>query len=1572
MYDALDPLKAAQDLVDKQQFTRDGAELNIKELERLKAMSTSDAVIRLRAEQYALKGEIRDIANRGMPQEIFPRDPRIRGALNYPVTRLQHIIRLMNDAMDSRTGFDLNKFVDALHRFPQIANPADFVKRLDWEDHAVDTLTKVFRTANIPDTIANSLISEYLKIKPTEYNAAFEWRVKVSNAIRDALPANTPKAIVDQLTTFSQRTIEENNASNLTTWGEDEWGNPVMQSRPVLAQADIAGGPPRALPTDPTEMLRNIYLPDIGLLREANSTIANYFSDMRTTGLRGVIKADVLYYGPKWILKATSNALKIPTMALRMPAILLRKEFEGGLTNAMLPDGIHLFDAARNGVVLFPNGIPIPFLELRAAIARLTPGVDGWTGGDGVFRIGPVGGIELVQADASIAKFHDQSVPGAVENVPVGKAHVVSGSRRYDASPDIGMAFSDALDFGDDTRIPVSTSQFRNGVIPTDSDFVAWKEKLDKLGGQPIVAEIIHNGYDVGAVLDALENPDNPLNAWWQAEKENVIPKSAPTITPEEFLQRKIDSVKESLGGGPGALDNINPALEQYVRDGTMSVGGSTLYDATKHQPIYDTWRENESEISTARDRIHEVQARASAAERPLTPDEQAMVSELQTKMNRLYADQAEILRLNDGSVPSKGVLRHTDSGSITQELKRAWNDGHIEFPGQIEKNAHLGSDWRGHSVAENLRAVRDNWNRIWGKAFKPLQAAERSLSRGGLYDQLAKRYYDGSIAAGYDEATARAASTIRAAADVRDFHYDLSGRSTFQASMQKAFWFAPAVEQILYRWLLKIPGEYGQGVGQALLLAKAANMAHLLKSLGIVRTMVGPDGKGTDVVMWPGAGRLLDVATGGWAKTDGLQFYSKLEGFNMVSQSPIPTLTPALSFPLNEAAKAWGGPFKALSQIMEPYGPVSELTPRPIMYAAELLTGHPMPDLSPDFISAQYARAHDAALQYAFNDLQKRGIKQPFPEAFDNEAAYQKASLQWQQQLLGEANLYVHGITLTNLISSAFAPSSVYLTTAEKEAYQKWLGTVLKAPPGATWSDEQVALRNQWINAHPLSEVYAWSYYERHSPTTAPAYQGSTNFSDELLTGSLTPMNTADYALKIQGLNAYTYYLQRQQQEQNAIAPKGDIVTLLTHGYERSQTLLHLEESWNKYQTLTVNDAGKSVKSVVDAHLRQLQNQGIVPKDTYETQQLSDTILGLKSMADFFTGTAGIENGDYKKILGALYSKYFDTAAFNNPTTATGRALKFNRDNILTPYFAQTTDLYHEAALLNAAGQDASSVYSQISAINAKWEADTAGRTYKGQVLPTPEAQFYGNKAPADQKATLSNWATKPITWMDDFQRTTLGYPTFDGEQGFLDYVKATQDATRNYMSGLTLQANGSYLQTGPVISSSSAQGEAILAAQDANLKAYAAGIGPEASRLYDLNQAAPYIRINALPTAPTNPTWNAISATATAYILQMKAIGDSPLGYGASAVALKESLYQMIEQGRANDPEFAQILDQMSASIPDPGQNNKLGVPLYEALFFGQFKTDSIPFAVRNSILPVTDTYMTTTSGLGAQTSG
>ena len=202
-------------------------------------------------------------------------------------------------------------------------------------------------------------------------------------------------------------------------------------------------------------------------------------------------------------------------------------------------------------------------------------------------------------------------------------------------------------------------------------------------------------------------------------------------------------------------------------------------------------------------------------------------------------------------------------------------------------------------------------------------------------------------------------------------------------------------------------------------------------------------------------------------------------------------------------------------------------------------------------------------------------------------------------------------------------------------------------------------------------------------------------------------------------------------------------------------------------------------------------------------------------------------------------------------------------------------------------------------------------------------------------------NWATKPPTWLTEFQLDTAGFAKFEGRTKMLDKLRKMDEefwADKQHIEDT--------VSTGET------------AALEAREKKYLEDVrrlggtyGQEGSELARLFLATPDARLVATGYGKNNSTWREMMAGAEIIRQRIEAQGLSIRGYAAAyTYGAKQYLESIIEDyrnrgGENYDPEFDRLWTQLESSIPERGRDRRRGVSLYEAILFGQFETTFIP---------------------------
>src|SRR5206468_892149 len=70
---------------------------------------------------------------------------------------------------------------------------------------------------------------------------------------------------------------------------------------------------------------------------------------------------------------------------------------------------------------------------------------------------------------------------------------------------------------------------------------------------------------------------------------------------------------------------------------------------------------------------------------------------------------------------------------------------------------------------------------------------------------------------------------------------------------------------------------------------------------------------------------------------------------------------------------------------------------------------------------------------------------------------------------------------------------------------------------------------------------------------------------------------------------------------------------------------------------------------------------------------------------------------------------------------------------------------------------------------------------------FPSIDAFFYGSKPTSAQGLAKLNWTTKPVSWLSDFQRNTVGYTPFTGEDKMWKDIQNIRDSYAPALANLS-----------------------------------------------------------------------------------------------------------------------------------------------------------------------------------------
>jgi hypothetical protein len=1182
---------------------------------------------------------------------------------------------------------------------------------------------------------------------------------------------------------------------------------------------------------------------------------------------------------PEAVIAATKFVLATTTGVLKAPILVLRLPAMASRIQLEQAMRAHLFGGYK-GLVYMPGGLVVP----AAFVDSLSTVLGGptWGGSFEILKPDPRFGDFARPEDMDLGSMHSQligeSTGGGLYSEPMGLYN--NGALTPKPGHYTGLA-----------RMiqKIHTDWFDRKFVQLDLDPVAMKEWVNEGGHEAARRYVYDEQLNVlrGSHLDVGLSDEGLIDSWLERKRQ-------------QFLN----------------LEARVPGTIEAVKTGTYERGGPSTFDADplSGRPMGEVLTERRAELDSV-----------NSAVRRATPGSTESIA-MRRKAKEL---RGEIRLMEDQGAVDKTKINVEDTRKVANDLERRFQGGEIQFPDRVTiKRRYSWADREG--LIEGLKKIRDGYNQAFYAPFKALSWADVRGTRGSMYYQAAERYREGLMARGMSKADATAWAQVKAATLTRDLMYDLSARTSLQRSLKDVFWFGPAVQEILYTWGVRIPSQYAGGTGYFLVPAKLKALTEMLKSTGFIQK----DQNGDDVVMVPGMAALLDHILPG-EQNFGQVASFKLSGLNFVASSPVPSLNTIAAFGLAQASRKYGGVLHDLNSIFNQYGSDISGTPRQIALAWEAMTGKPWPAefLSPDYSKAQYDRAMDQALQFSYQHLLDSGVKVPRAEDFATRDQYDTARDTFMEQVMNGATDYFKAVAWQRLAGATVTPASVYVSQPEYQAWQTFRNQVVGDPGPNGYSDKQRSLIEDYVSKHPNSLAYTIGYTVYGQANKELPYQstGDEQFFDKFYTGEAKVMEPGDYAKKLMTIESYRFYL---AQKNATLQTVGDTAPeLLAHGFERGAALAQFSENWDRYLSWNPEAEG-----LYNASRHQWAKYYGTPENSFEVERISKTLELLNQLSPVFTGESGMRSSEFRDVVGKLKALYSDNAEFGRPTTQIGKDMAWYYDNVLQPYFDRTEGLYQQAHDLTVSGEDAGEVFDQIRVIQQSFTTRTL--THNGQVFPSPEAVFYGNKNPVEQDAARYNWATKPPTWLTDFQLDTSGL--------------LPQSPNRTVILGKLADFDNQFNQflIDKNVSTSSAYYHKLQRWADTQRAGITGQYGAEGQQILDVYNETPFQRLTGTGYGQGNATW-AQTAQAASYVVdQLTKEGVSIKGFSANATYYKEWLYKTIEAQRDSNKAYDQLWIDLSYALPMKGYDQREGVPLYEAVLFGNFRSDLIPPTLINSV--------------------
>lgn len=1435
------------------------------------------------------------------PMFQYPKRNAIRAGVRQAAgTRVEKFISYLSARSDGvPRGFDPAKFTNELPRYPKLyvrgvaGNPPNSPQL------NAETLGNYMREAKVPARKIQQRIGELLETKSQrEFFELVEHKIfgeggDIDLALRDRWgPAVNPD-IRRRLITLHDTNIESRTDSWISDVLETPRGGMRRVTRPVLGR-EVRPGEMRPSPASPSEFLHEIALPDVQLLKEANSLLSRIDKFVHTKSKAGGLVSQLVYRVPQFVLDATTDILKPLVLVVRIPPLIIRIQMEQALRMGTF--GYRPFKGIPKGLTIFPGGIPIPFKSGKR-VAQGVFGPDGW---------------KMLAPDNEMAKI---AQPDATE---------------------AGMIMSEWLDDGPTYRNTEDTLDFRTGRREMKTEHLeARRTSLLKAHDDMLLRQIVKEGFSEAKVLKWLDE-DPRAQRYMRDNQQPVLDELG--VSRQDWIHDQVTRMKQ--------LTLENPFFVEAVRTGKLrgpnddpGMTGAKMPDGRN---AADVWEDLGTEVTMLSQEIRHRYAQGFPEGEGPGYDpalNNAEIAAMQVVRQRKMAQMAALRDEYGTRVLGRNGVKLEDARKARHVIEEHWRSAEWELPEiltvekRVRSNHYEGGvldDWRRASMAISSALYRP---------FRALSWADTKGTRGSLFTQVYQRNLAELKARGYGPKEAAAWARAMAGETTRDLMYDLSARTSAQRAMRNFFWFGPAYQEVMYTWLVKAPSASYWPIGAVSLTGQFMVARKMLREIGVIQE----DSRGEEIIVLPGFGKVVEALTG--SKVPDLVF-GKLSGLNLItSGGGIPGLTSPINFALGKAALKWGGPFKALSDALQPYGPEQTILPQPITHLWEAVTGEPPPFelLAPEYLKSQWDRSQDYGIQYAYAELQEKGVVPPRPEEYgtkeedgtwiltqDQEQAYKEASTEYLSKLLDLGKEYATGIAWTRFAGSAITPMSLSVTSTEREEWTKFWESVV-APAGygpEGLSNAQRELIDAHLENNPESFAYSVFYSEYGPKTKSLPFKEDLDdeFYDEYYTGEKKVMEPRDFSQKLMAIESLRHYQNRTSVILDEISPNRDPWELLRNGYARQGAIQAEREAWDRWMTLNPEAQAVLLKS-----RKFWADSNRVPTQSFESERIGRTISALRQLSPQISGSAAYRTDEVRKVLGDLQELYSEhSEEFGAPNTKAEKAMDWWFDNVLDPYFAETDALYQQAQDLEARGLSPSPVYDQIRQIQNRPPPQ-----YKGQPVPSVEEVFFGNRTPPEQEEQVMKWQTRPLTWLSDFQLDKAWPGTPEVVKSFLEQAAAFDQSFWEFVRERD-------------VAPGSDEYEDLQVARENQLRQAAQQAGPEALAAFELNEQAPAIRlVRAGYGSSSQPFLQTVQA-AGAVASQLEAEEYSPKGFSESATQYKGQLYSAIEQARSGDTAYDELWIRLSNIMPLPSGVNREGAALYEAVLFGNFNTQFIPYEI------------------------
>ncbi len=1085
----------------------------------------------------------------------------------------------------------------------------------------------------------------------------------------------------------------------------------------------------------------------------------------------------------------------------------------------------------------------------------------------------------------------------------------------------IGNAFDDLME-GERPRVRVTrpTTEFIvNGQL-TDAGAAVLVEKMDYYRKDPLTSALLKNGVD--GVMAKMQDPSTPLGRIRQSMIGSAVADDAQL---KEVLGRQLEAVNQAALGSDRFVD--------YIKNGKFK----------KTAPVDPAAVEAQAQLDDLRQRLSGAPIKDSAG---------TIVVVQRELLDRLI-NSDETTRLS-----KPAAFGEFGNGKDLQaEVQAAYARGELQLPKDVSTSVSRGPKFGSESLSDKAAAIYRNLTGITYQGFKAIGAVEGKF-REQFFDKQYFKFYKEFQASGLTGDELTAAATMKAGLATRDFWYSLASRSTAERGIRNVFWYGSAQGELLYKWLYAIPAQSYWLPGLLLRGAELTNFVDLMKNMGVIQR----DSKGQLAIPLSGVSRLISTLSGGKINPPS-EWNVELKTLDpLITGGFLPTVQPLVGDPLTKMAR-YVPMLRQLNNIVDPYGDSATLIPHRIQNFLGIFGIHVADPLNEDYVRAENSRVHDNAVALAYSDLQRSGDDQPTQAQFNlqpgisgyiplgdprraaAEKAFNGALTAWYDRLMSNANSVQKGLYLGSFLGGSVIPGHVDAASPAEAAWTSFFTkNILPRIQGNPSSQTLLVVKqmtDKWLAQHPDSFAFTVStgYYTGNKPSFSYDTSSNTAYRDLYLSGAKQVMTADEFSKFLLVRRVVWLNESKINQAINEVSPAHDPVQVLENFGIRQTAVRNAQDSLQQWRDSSLFN--QSAYNVFERNKIGLDQFYGVPQQSVTAQYLSSALLGVSSLSNLFTGEGGVTSQQYDSVvsqLKAARAQLFQQVKAN-PALAQDKltqGLSWYFDSYLGPYMSATQGLWQQATSLSDQGKraEASAIYAKIDAVRAQYEG-TAIRTHGGEVYPTADQFFYGSKTPREQQIALYSWASKPQAWLSDWQRQKLGYTTFSNEDQMWSTIQQIKDSNDLLMVKLG-------------IAPTSTQGQQMLANTDALALTTATSFGAQGLAAYQLDQAAPYVRMQQLGMFKDDPVMQQAFNFATLATTQIQAAGDSPTSYSQVALQAKMLFYVWLRSQLANpaNSQFRNDMENLSLGLTSgPKGTHPMGAYLTESVFFGQFQPAFVP---------------------------